>query len=78
MYISGFAAVFFGFMRCGVFPVMAKKMDRVTALVAMPFLVLNFYWFWKILKMLKRVLDKKEVAFSSSEQSPRRMSLFSR
>ena len=69
-YISGFAALFFGFMRCGVFPwVMMKKMDRVTALVAMPFLILNFYWFWKILKMLKRVLDKKEVAFSSSEQS---------
>jgi hypothetical protein len=69
-YISGFAAMFFGFMRCGVFPwVMAKKMDRVTALVALPFLLLNFYWFWKILKMLKRVLDKKEVSFSSSEQS---------
>lgn len=70
LYISGFTAVFFGFMRCGVFPwVMAKKMDRVTALVAMPFLILNFYWFWKILKILKKVLERKEVAFSSSEQS---------
>jgi hypothetical protein len=69
-FVSGFAAGFFGVMRCGVFPwVMAKKMDRVTALVALPFLMLNLYWFWKILKMLKKVLDKKEVSFSSTEQS---------
>jgi hypothetical protein len=69
-YIAGFAAVFFGVMRCGVFPwIMAKKMDRVTALVVAPFLVMNVYWFWKILKMLKKALETKEETASNTEQS---------
>lgn len=69
-YISGFAAAFFGIMRCGVFPwAMAKKMDRTTALVLIPFLALNVYWFWKILKMIKKILETKAEPASSSEQS---------
>lgn len=69
-YIAGFAAAFFGVVRCGIFPwVMAKKMDRVTALVVAPFLILNFYWFWKIIKMMLKVLERKEEPASSSEQS---------
>jgi hypothetical protein len=69
-YMSGFAAAFFGIMRCGVFPwAMAKKMDRTTALVLIPFLVLNIYWFWKIIKMVKKVLETKAEPASSSEQS---------
>jgi hypothetical protein len=67
---AGFAALFFGVVRCGIFPwVMAKKMDRVTALVVTPFLILNVYWFWKILKMLKKALETKAEDASSSEQS---------
>jgi hypothetical protein len=67
---AGFAALFFGVVRCGIFPwVMAKKMDRVTALVVTPFLILNFYWFWKIIKMLKKALETKEEGASSSAQS---------
>jgi hypothetical protein len=69
-YISGFAAAFFGIMRCGVFPwAMSKKMDRTTAMVLIPFLALNVYWFWKIIKMMKRVLETKEETASNSEQS---------
>ena len=69
-YIAGAAAAFFGVMRCGVFPwVMAKKMDKVTAMVAAPFLVLNVYWFWKIIKMMLKVLERKEEDASNSEQS---------
>jgi len=67
-YIAGFAAVFFGIVRCGVFPwVMSKKMDGVTAFVLVPFLVLNVYWFWKIIKMMLKVLERKEETASSTE-----------
>jgi hypothetical protein len=67
---AGFAALFFGIVRCGVFPwVMATKMDRVTALVAAPLMVLNVYWFWKILKMLKKALETKAEDASNTEQS---------
>lgn len=69
-YIAGGAAVFFGLMRCGVFPwAMAKKMDRTTALVLIPFLALNVYWFRKIVKMMLKVLERKEEPASNSEQS---------
>jgi hypothetical protein len=57
-YVAGFAAAFFGIVRCGVFPwVMATKMDRVTNLVFAPLLALNVYWFWKIIKMARKVVS---------------------
>ena len=69
-YVAGFAAAFFGVIRCGVFPwVLIQKMDRVTALVFLPFLVLNVYWFWKIIKMMLKVLERAEEPASSTEQS---------
>jgi hypothetical protein len=53
-----------------VFPwAMAKKMDRTTALVLIPFLALNVYWFRKIVKMMLKVLERKEEPASNSEQS---------
>ena len=69
-YIAGFAAAFFGIMRIGVFSwVIATKMDRVSTLVFAPLLVLNVYWFWKILKMAAKIVETKEEPASSTEQS---------
>lgn len=71
-YVAGFAAAFFGIMRCGVFPWVMTKMDRSGKLIFAPLLALNIYWFYKIVKMMLKVLDnasKKEAAASSSEQS---------
>ena len=68
-YVAGFAAIFFGVMRCGVFPWMMTKMDKSSKLIFAPLLALNIYWFWKIIKMMLKVLAKKEETASSSEQS---------
>lgn len=72
-YIAGGAAAFFGIMRIGVFPwVMMTKMDRVTAAVFSPILGLSIYWFYKIVKLMKKVIDKAETAatdVSSTAQS---------
>lgn len=51
-YFAGFMVVFFGLMRCGVFPwLMVTKMDKITSGVFFPLLGLNFYWFYKLIKM---------------------------
>jgi hypothetical protein len=68
-YVAGFAAIFFGVMRCGVFPWIMTKMDKSSKLIFAPLLALNIYWFWKIIKMMLKVLAKKEETASSSEQS---------
>lgn len=69
-YLAGFMVVFFGVMRCGVFPwVMLKKMDKVTAAVFSPLLGLNVYWFYKLIKMAMKFARTGEVVASSSEQS---------
>jgi hypothetical protein len=68
-YVAGFAAIFFGVMRCGVFPWMMTKMDKSSKLIFAPLLALNIYWFWKIIKMMLKVLAKKEETASSNEQS---------
>lgn len=54
-YLAGFTLVFFGLMRVVVFPwLMYSKMDKVTAGVFSPFLGLNVYWFYKILRMAQK------------------------
>lgn len=72
-YIAGFAALFFGVMRIGIFPwIMTTKMDSVTRMVFAPLLALSVYWFYKIVKLIKKVIDKSETKAepsSSSEQS---------
>ena len=71
-YVAGFAAAFFGIMRCGVFPWTMTKMDKSGKLIFAPLLALNIYWFYKIVRMMLKVLDgasKKEQGASSSEQS---------
>jgi hypothetical protein len=72
-YVAGFSALFFGVMRIGVFPwLMATKMDRVTAAVFSPILALSIYWFYKIVNLMKGVIEKAEraeAAASSSGQS---------
>lgn len=61
-YFAGFMVVFFGVMRCGVFPwLMVTKMDKVTAAVFSPLLVLNVYWFWKIIKLAQKTLSRPSV-----------------
>jgi hypothetical protein len=68
-YVAGAAAAFFGLMRIGVFPwIMATKMDTVTRMVFAPLLALSVYWFWKIVKMMLKVLETKEAPASSTEQ----------
>ena len=58
-YFAGFMVVFFGVMRCGVFPwVMATKMDKVTAAVFSPLLGLNLFWFWKIIRLVQKTLSR--------------------
>ena len=69
-YLAAFMVVFFGVMRCGVFPwVMAKKMDKVTAAVFSPFLGLNLFWFYKLVKLAMKVAGIGAGGASSSEQS---------
>ena len=71
-YIAGFAAAFFGVMRCGVFPWMMTKMDKSGKLIFAPLLALNIYWFYKIVKMMMKVMEsasKKEDPSSSTERS---------
>lgn len=69
-YFAAFMVVFFGFMRCGVFPwLMLKKMDKVTAGVFFPLLVLNFYWFYKLIKMAMRFASTGEAPGENTEQS---------
>lgn len=56
-YVMGFAAAFFGVMRVGVLPwLMHSRMDLPTAAVFAPILGLNLFWFWKILKMLRKAM----------------------
>ena len=56
-YFAGFMVVFFGLMRCAVFPwFMATRMDKVSAAVVSPLLGLNVYWFWKIIKLAQKTL----------------------
>lgn len=58
-YVAGFSVVFFGVMRLLAFPwVMYSSMDTVTAAVFSPLLGLNVYWFYKLLQLARRVLDK--------------------
>ena len=68
-YVAGFAAGFFGLMRCGVFPWMMTKMDKSGKLIFAPLLALNIYWFYKIIRMMIKVVTKKEEGASSTEQS---------
>lgn len=70
-YVAGFAAVFFGIMRIGVFPwFVMKKMDRVTGLISSPFIFLNIYWFYKIIRMaIRKFGGTKAPGASSTEQS---------
>jgi hypothetical protein len=69
-YFAGMTAALYGIMRLGVLPwVMTKTMDRAMAFVFFPFLLMSVYWFWKIVKMMLRVLESKEPLASSSEQS---------
>jgi hypothetical protein len=56
-YVAGFTLLFFGLMRVVVFPwLMYSRMDRVTTAVFSPFLVLNVYWFYKLILMAQRTL----------------------
>lgn len=58
-YVAGFSVVFFGVMRLLAFPwVMYSSMDTVTAGVFSPLLGLNVYWFYKLVRLARRVLDK--------------------
>lgn len=58
-YVAGFSVVFFGLMRLLAFPwVMYTSMDTVTASMFSPLLGLNVYWFFKLLQLARRVLDK--------------------
>ena len=58
-YVAGFSVVFFGLMRLLAFPwVMYTSMDTVTASVFSPLLGLNVYWFYKLLQLSMRILDK--------------------
>ena len=69
-YIAGFAAVFFGLMRVGVVSwIVATKMDKASKFVFTPLLALNVYWFYKIVKMLMKIVAKKEEGALSTEQS---------
>lgn len=70
-YIAGFAAVFFGLVRLGVYPwIVATKMDSVTALAASPFIFLNAYWFYKIVRLaIRKFGGTKAKDASNTEQS---------
>ena len=70
-YVAGFAAVFFAIMRLGAFPwLVATKMDTVTAMVSSPFILLNLYWFYKIVRMaLRKFGGTKAKDASNTEQS---------
>lgn len=69
-YYAAFMVVFFGLMRCGVFPwIMAKKMDKVTAAVFSPLLGLNVYWFYKLIKMAIKFARTGEAPGESTSQS---------
>ena len=53
--LAGFTLVFYGVMRCGVFPwLMHAHMDRGMALLLMPLLGLNVYWFYKLCRMAQK------------------------
>lgn len=59
-YLMGGAAAFFGVMRVGVLPwLMHSRMDLSTAAVFAPILGLNIFWFWKLIKMLRKALRPK-------------------
>ena len=59
-YLAGFTLVFFGLMRVLVFPwLMYARMDKVSAAVFSPFLALNVYWFYKLVRMAQRTLARK-------------------
>lgn len=69
-YIAGFAAAFFGFMRLGVFSwIIMTKMDKVSTFVFAPLLALNVYWFYKIVKIMKKVIDKPETEVEGASSS---------
>jgi hypothetical protein len=58
-YVAGFSVVFFGIMRLLAFPwVMYTSMNTATASVFSPLLGLNVYWFYKLVQLVIRVLDK--------------------
>ena len=60
-YVAGFTLVFFGLMRVVVFPwLMYSRMDTVTTAVFAPFLVLNVYWFSKLIRMAQKAFGTKE------------------
>ncbi len=60
-YLAGFTLVFFGIMRVVVFPwLMYSRMDKVMATMFAPFLVLNVYWFSKLIRMAQKAFGTKE------------------
>lgn len=69
-YVAGFTAVFFGVMRCGVFPWTMTKMDTSGKLIFAPLLALNLYWFYKIVKIAMKIITKKDEPALNTSQSP--------
>ena len=60
-YVAGLVGAFFGIMRVVVFPwLMATKMDGVLQILFAPLVVLNVYWFWKIIHLVKKTLTKED------------------
>lgn len=54
-YLAAFTLVFYGVMRVGVFPwLMHAHMDRGMALLLLPLLGLNVYWFYKLCRMAQK------------------------
>jgi len=59
-YLAGFTLVFFGLMRVVVFPwLMYSRMDKVMTTVFAPFLALNVYWFYKLIRMAQKAFGTK-------------------
>jgi hypothetical protein len=59
-YLAGFTLVFFGLMRVLLFPwLMYNHMDKGTAIMFSPLLVLNVYWFYKIIGMAQKAFATK-------------------
>lgn len=57
-YLAGFAVVFFGLMRLGIFPwLVYSKMDKVTTSIFAPIIGLNIFWFYKLVRMARKALS---------------------
>lgn len=59
-YLAGFAVVFFGIMRLGVFSwLVSSRMDKVTTAIFAPIVALNVYWFYKLVQMARKAFSTK-------------------